>query len=182
MKWEEMKLSSLCEKITDGTHIRPEYTSEGYVFLSSTNVKTGTINWENVKYISSQQHKNYQKRVSPKVGDLLLAKVVSFDRTRDPSLTTKESGLGKIVHGRIIEITPTKIPRLIGRRGSMINMIKRETGCNITVGQNGVVLVSGKTAELETLAIQVIFLIEQEAHMSGLTNRITEYMKKEKSV
>jgi exosome complex component RRP4 len=64
----------------------------------------------------------------------------------------------------------------------MINLIKRETGCNITVGQNGVVLVSGKNAELETLAIQVIYLIEQEAHTSGLTDRVTEYVKKEKSV
>ena len=52
------------------------------------------------------------------IGDLILAKIISFDRTRGPALTIRESGLGKIVHGSIIRMTPTKIPRLIGRKGS----------------------------------------------------------------
>ena len=116
------------------------------------------------------------------IGDLVLAKVKSFDRTRDPSLTTRESGLGRIVHGRIITMTPTKIPRLIGRRGSMINSIKRETGTNITIGQNGLILISGKRLAYENLAIKVIHLIEAEAHTSGLTERVTKFIKEEKSV
>lgn len=114
------------------------------------------------------------------VGDLVLAKVISFDRTRDPTLTVRESGLGKITHGHAVKMTPTKIPRLIGKKGSMINMLKRETDCNITIGQNGFVLVSGKKPELEALMIQIVRKIEEEAHTSGLTDRITELVKKEK--
>jgi exosome complex component RRP4 len=115
------------------------------------------------------------------LGDLIIAKVISFDRTRDPALTIRESGLGRIVHGRIIKIVPPKIPRLIGRRGSMINLLKRETGCNITVGQNGLVLISGKNPELEALVIQAIHLINKDAHLTGLTDRVTEFIKKKKS-
>ncbi len=112
------------------------------------------------------------------VGDLILAEIVAYDRTRDPLLTIREEGLGKITKGQITEITPTKIPRVIGRKGSMINMLKKETGCQITVGQNGLILVKGNTAEDERLAIMAIRKIEQEAHTSGLTDRVTEMMRK----
>jgi len=114
------------------------------------------------------------------VGDLVLAKVVAYDRTQDPLLTVREEGLGKITRGQITEITPTKIPRVIGRKGSMISMLKKETGCQIAVGQNGLILVTGNTPEDERLAIMAIRKIEQEAHTSGLTDRVTEMIRKEK--
>jgi len=114
-------------------------------------------------------------------GDLVVAKVVSYDRTHDPQLTVAEPGLGKITRGQIIKITPTKIPRVIGRKGSMISMIKQETGCNIILGLNGVVLITGKTMEDEQLAMKAIIKIEQESHTSGLTDRITQMLKEEKT-
>jgi len=114
------------------------------------------------------------------VGDLVLAKVVAYDRTQDPLLTVREEGLGKITRGQITEITPTKIPRVIGRKGSMISMLKKETGCQIAVGQNGLILVKGNTPEDERLAIMAIRKIEQEAHTRGLTDRVTEMIRKEK--
>jgi exosome complex component RRP4 len=61
----------------------------------------------------------------------------------------------------------------------MINLLKRETKCQITIGQNGWILISGKT-ELEDLAIQIIDLIEENAHTSGLTDRISEFIKQKK--
>jgi exosome complex component RRP4 len=114
-------------------------------------------------------------------GDLVVAKVVSYDRTHDPQLTVAEPGLGKITRGQIIKITPTKIPRVIGRKGSMISMVKQETGCNIILGLNGVVLITGKTMEDEQLAMKAILKIEQESHTSGLTDRITQMLKEEKT-
>ncbi len=113
------------------------------------------------------------------VGDLVLAKVIAFDRTRDPLITVKGPGLGKATTGRVVEILPTKIPRLIGRKGSMISMLKKETGCEIMVGQNGIVLVSGKSSEDERVAVLAIHMIEREAHTRGLTDRIREMMRKE---
>jgi exosome complex component RRP4 len=114
------------------------------------------------------------------VGDLIIANVVAYDRTRDPLLTVREPGLGKIVRGQLVEVTPTKIPRIIGRQGSMVGMIKRETGCQMTIGQNGLVLISGRSAEDEKLAIMALRKIEKESHTSGLTDRVTEMIKNEK--
>ena len=116
------------------------------------------------------------------VNDLIIAKLVAYDRTHDPVLTVREPDLGKITRGQIVEVTPTKIPRIIGRKGSMISMIKKETKCQITIGQNGVILISGKTPEDERLAAMAIRKIEQESHTSGLTDRVTEMIRKEKEV
>jgi exosome complex component RRP4 len=113
------------------------------------------------------------------VEDLMLSKIVACDRTRDPLLTIREPGLGKISGGQVVEITPTKIPRVIGSKGSMVNMLKKETGCQITVCQNGLVLIIGKTIEKERLAIMAIRKIDQEAHTKGLTERVTEMIQKE---
>jgi exosome complex component RRP4 len=64
----------------------------------------------------------------------------------------------------------------------MISLIKRETGCHILLGQNGVVLISGKNLEDEQLAVIAIRKIENESHTSGLTDRVTEMLKKKRKV
>lgn len=114
------------------------------------------------------------------VGDLIIAKVVDYDRSRDPMLTVREPGLGKIMRGQLITVTPTKIPRVIGRQGSMVGMIKKETGCQLTIGQNGWILISGRSPEEERLAVMALRKIEAESHTSGLTDRVTEMIKKER--
>jgi len=116
------------------------------------------------------------------IGDMVITKIIAYDRTRDPQLTVREPGLGKITRGQIMQITPTKIPRVIGKKGSMINMIKDYTGCHIVLGQNGVILISGKTPENEQLAMTAIRKIDEESHISGLTDRVTEMLKKIKGV
>lgn len=73
--------------------------------------------------------------------------------------------------GRIVKIAPTKVPRVIGKNSSMITMIKKETGCDILVGQNGRVWINGSLPRID-LATKVISTIEKEAHTSGLTERI----------
>jgi exosome complex component RRP4 len=62
-------------------------------------------------------------------------------------------------------------------------MILKETGCQILIGQNGIVLLNCKDREVEQLVVQVLHKIESEAHTTGLTNRVYEYIKemKEKS-
>ncbi|MBK5132984.1 RNA-binding protein [Candidatus Bathyarchaeota archaeon] len=114
-------------------------------------------------------------------GDLIVAKVASYDRFHDPQLTVGEPGLGKITKGQIMNMTPTKIPRVIGRQGSMISMIKNETGCQIILGLNGTILITGETPKNEELAMAAITKIEEESHTSGLTDRITKFLKEEKT-
>ncbi len=72
--WEEKSLKEVCAKITDGTHQTPKYFDDGVIFLSSKNVTSGKIDWNNIKYIDEKQHLEMHKRVAPKVGDILLAK------------------------------------------------------------------------------------------------------------
>jgi len=114
------------------------------------------------------------------IGDLVVAKIVAYDRAHNPQLAVDEPGLGKITRGQIVKITPTKIPRLIGRKGSMISMIKQETGCQIILGLNGVILITGKNLEDEELAIMAIHKVEEESHTSGLTDRVAQMLKEEK--
>jgi len=115
------------------------------------------------------------------VGDLVIAKIIAYDRAHNPQLTVGEPGLGKITRGQVVKITPTKIPRVIGRKGSMISMIKQETGCHIILGHNGVILITGKRLEDEQLAMMAIHKIDEESHTSGLTDRVTQMIKNEKA-
>src|SRR3989344_302927 len=72
--WEWKKLHEVCELITDGTHQTPTYVKEGIIFLSSKNVVSQKIDWENIKYIPQDLHQKLSKRITPKIGDMLLAK------------------------------------------------------------------------------------------------------------
>ena len=105
------------------------------------------------------------------VGDVLFLRVVEVDEIKKAKLGLKGRGMGKFKGGIIVDIAPTKVPRLIGKKGSMINMIKDKTNCKIVVGQNGLVWVKGDE-DMEQLTKNIIHLIEAEAHTSGLTNKI----------
>ena len=102
---------------------------------------------------------------------MLFLRVVDVDEIKKAKLGLKGRGMGKFKGGIIVDIAPTKVPRLIGKKGSMINMIKDKTKCKIVVGQNGLVWVKGD-GDMEQLTKNVIHLIEAEAHTSGLTNKI----------
>jgi exosome complex component RRP4 len=110
-----------------------------------------------------------------KVGDILGTRIESFERSRDPQLSIRGHGYGKIDSGEIVKISPTKVPRLIGRRGAMINLISEKTGSDVRVGQNGVVVVSGQE-EGVAKAVKAISMVEDEAHSTDLVARIEAYL------
>lgn len=105
------------------------------------------------------------------IGDVLFLRIVDVDEVKKVKLGLKGRGMGKFKGGVIIDIAPTKVPRLIGKKGSMINMIKDKTGCKIIVGQNGLVWIKGNE-DMEQIVKNIIKLIEREAHTSGLTDRV----------
>ena len=105
-------------------------------------------------------------------GDLITARIIAFDRTRDPMLTVQDKDLGKIPRGELLKISATRVPRLIGKRGSMIQTIEQATQTRIMIGQNGIIVVMGKHLDGTQLAIRAIKMVEEEAHMSNLTQRI----------
>lgn len=114
------------------------------------------------------------------VGDAVLAKVEVFDRTRGPILTTKGKGLGKVTHGTVAEISPVKVARVIGRKGSMHQVLEGETGCEVIVPKNGRILIKCPNKELEDILVMAILKIEREAHIPGLTDRVKEFIIREK--
>ena len=71
------RLEELCEFIKDGTHQTPQYTNDrtnGFKFLSSKDVTSGKISWENIKYITESLHNELYSKISPRRNDILLAK------------------------------------------------------------------------------------------------------------
>ena len=106
------------------------------------------------------------------IGDMITARIVAFDRTRDPMLTVQDRDLGKIPRGELLRISATRVPRLIGKRGSMIQTIEQATQTRVLIGQNGIVVVTGRSPEGVNLAVRAIRMVEDEAHTANLTQRI----------
>ena len=109
------------------------------------------------------------------IGDLVYAKVLNVSKSKQVQLTMNDHRARKLISGRVLTITPSKVPRLIGKQGSMIELIKNSTKCQIIVGQNGVVWIKG---EKEGLAAKAILTIENESHITGLTDKITALLEK----
>ncbi|HLD00714.1 MAG TPA: exosome complex RNA-binding protein Rrp4 [Candidatus Nanoarchaeia archaeon] len=114
------------------------------------------------------------------IGDFVIVTVTNVTSQNLIDLSMKEPGLKKINGGRIIKIGCNKVPRVIGKKASMISLIKDKTGCEITVGQNGLVWIKGPTPEGESLAERAIKLIEEKSHQEGLTIKIEEFLEQNK--
>lgn len=108
------------------------------------------------------------------MGDTILARVSMIDEVRSTELTEAK----KLPAGRLVKVSSVKVPRIIGKKNSMIDMIKSSTGCEISVGRNGYVWISGNGNA--TLAEKAIRMIEAQAHTSGLTDRVSAYLKSAK--
>ncbi len=108
-------------------------------------------------------------------GDYIVTKIVNVTSQNLVDLTMKSPGLKKLSEGMIITVAPNKVPRIIGKQGSMVSMIKDATGCRITVGQNGIVWLQGEPDQ-ELLAVSALRKIENESHISGLTDRIKVFL------
>ncbi len=105
------------------------------------------------------------------VGDVVSAEVQEVDEVNDVTLGDERKFYG----GEIIEINPVRTQRVIGKKASMVSLIKEETDSKIFVGRNGRIWIKGGDI---SKAEETIFKIEQEAHRTGLTEEIEEFLKK----
>ena len=110
------------------------------------------------------------------LGDHIVCQIVNVTSQNLIDVTMKGPGLRKLKGGRIIEVDANKVPRIIGKQGSMVVMIKDATRCNIIVGQNGLIWIDGEPMN-EMLAIQAIRKISAESHTSGLTDKIKGFLE-----
>lgn len=111
---------------------------------------------------------------SYKIGDIVSAKIASVDEVHEAQLM----GPRILDGGYVIKVKPARVPRIIGKKKSMIEVIRRYTDSRISVGQNGLIWIRDGNVELATKAIK---MVEEQAYLSGLTDRMTEYLKQEKS-
>ncbi len=109
--------------------------------------------------------------------DYMVCRIANVTTQNVVDVTMRGPGLRKLDGGRVFEVNTHKVPRVIGKQGSMVSMIKDATACKIIVGQNGIVWVSGEP-EMEQIAYDTIKKIENEAHTAGLTENIKAYLDK----
>ena len=82
-----------------------------------------------------------------------------------------------LVGGKLIAIKPSKVPRVIGKGNTMVTQITNSTGTSVIIGLNGIIWLKGGNIDLAT---EVILKIEEEAHTSGLTDRIKQMLEANK--
>lgn len=111
------------------------------------------------------------------LGDYLITQITNITSQKLIDVTMRGPGLRKLRGGRILTINPHKVPRVIGKEGSMVTMVKQATDCNIIIGQNGRVWIDGDP-DKEVLAEETIKKIENEAHTAGLTDNIKKFLEK----
>lgn len=114
------------------------------------------------------------------LGDYLVAKITQVTSQNLVDITMKSPGLRKLKEGFIIKVNSHKIPRIIGKQGSMINLLKKETNCKIIAGQNGWIWIKGNPKD-EVVLIKAIRKIEEESHLEGLTDNIKLFIKSQRN-
>lgn len=113
------------------------------------------------------------------IDDMMICKVTGVKRG-DVDLSIKGRSLGKLEKGMIMYINSNKVPRVIGKSGSMIKLIKNNTGCRITVGQNGAVWISGDSVEDEIKTREAINFVVNKSYIDGLTDKVKEFFGEDK--
>ena len=111
-----------------------------------------------------------------KVGDSVVVGVESIENTGRIGVTMNGEGLGKLEGGTIVTISPAKVPRVIGRGGSMIGTITKMTGTQIAVGQNGRIWIDGPDEGVQR-AQECLRMIDEEGQKAGLTQRVQQYLE-----
>ena len=110
-------------------------------------------------------------------GDIIFAKIANSDRQREPLISIADQSLGKIDSGELVKISPAKIPRLTEKNGSMIQTIEGSTNATITVGQNGLIVVSCDETNGLLKALAAIRMVDEQAHLVNLTDKVKKMLE-----
>ncbi len=103
------------------------------------------------------------------MGEIMYGKIKDVDEIGNVDITEAR----KLTPGKIIKFPSAKVPRLIGKKNSMIITIARGTDTEIYVGNNGYVYLSGGNIPL---AIKAINMVDKGSHTTGLTQQISDFL------
>ena len=110
------------------------------------------------------------------IGDLICAKIANFDRSREPLISIADQNLGKIDSGELVKISPPKIPRLIGKHGSMIQTIESSTDTSITIGQNGLIVLKSESGSNLDKIIKIFKMLDSTTDDSNMDEKIQKIL------
>ena len=113
-------------------------------------------------------------RLTLQLGDFVICRVKTVSEVGDVDL----GEVRRLPKGKIVDFPSAKVPRLIGKKSSMINLLKDYAGGDIMVGNNGYVWMSEKCDM--PLLLKAIKLVERKAHKSGLTDEVAAMLSKER--
>jgi exosome complex component RRP4 len=111
-----------------------------------------------------------------RVGESVVVRVENLDATGRIGVTMLGEGLGKLEGGSIVRISPARVPRVVGRGGSMIQTITQRTGAQVAVGQNGRIWVDGDPEAIHRVR-EALRMIAEDGQRSGLTDRVDSYLR-----
>lgn len=74
--WQVSTFGNICSKIVDGVHSKPEYVPRGIPFVTVKNMTAVDegISFEDLNYITEEDHAGFINRAHPERGDVLLTK------------------------------------------------------------------------------------------------------------
>ncbi|MDV0373776.1 restriction endonuclease subunit S [Klebsiella michiganensis] len=75
--WEWARLVEIYD-VRDGTHDTPKYQSEGYPLVTSKNLSSGKLNFDDIKFISKEAHEKIKERSFVEFNDILFAMIGSI--------------------------------------------------------------------------------------------------------
>lgn len=110
------------------------------------------------------------------IGNVVFLKILSVDESKKIQVTMNDSGLRKVEGGLLVEIAHSKVSRVIGKSGSMIQLLKAASGCRIFVGQNGRIWIDGEEDRAAVVA-DAIKMIEEKAQARDLTEKVKVYLE-----
>ena len=106
------------------------------------------------------------------IGDIVLARIANMG-SRDPLITIAGENLGPIDSGELVKISSAIIPQLTD---SIIQIIEEYTNANITVGQNGLVVLKCDNSTGLTKAIKSIKMFGMMSNNDSIEEKIKNFL------
>ena len=106
------------------------------------------------------------------IGDIVLARIANMG-SRDPLITIAGENLGPIDSGELVKISSAIIPQLTN---SIIQIIEEHTNANITVGQNGLVVLKCDNSTGLTKAIKSIKMFGMMSNNDSIEEKIKKFL------
>jgi len=107
-------------------------------------------------------------------GDYILCQIVKMTKNKLIDLDIKKKE--KLNDGLILKVDPARIPRLIGKNSSMLNLIKEYLKIDIIIGKNGRIYLNGNVNNVSK-AVDIIRFIINNSYKRGLTEKVKEILE-----